>query len=94
MYFVVTDDNGHIEIQSSVRHWVADLMSNKPENEEKALEISGIVLLSIAFKLHACVLGSNLNACRKKYGPFKRNNVDSEQGNLCHFYIYLPASRN
>lgn len=94
MCFVVTDDNGHIEIQSSVRHWVADLMSNKPENEEKALEISGIVLLSIACKLHACVLGSNLNAYRKKYGPFQRSNVDSDQGNLCHFCIYIPASRN
>lgn len=68
-------------------------MRSALENEEKALEIKSIVL-STAFKLHACVLRSNLNAYRKKQGPFKRNNVDSEKGNHCLFDVYLPASWN
>ena len=43
MHFVVDEDNGHIEIQSSVRQTFADLIRNTPENEEKALEISSIL---------------------------------------------------
>lgn len=92
MYFVVDDANGHTEIQSNVRQWVAGFIRSTLENEETVLGIRGIVLLSIAAKLYAGVLRSNLNAYRKKYGPFRRNNVDSEKGRPCRFYIYLLVS--
>lgn len=52
---------------------------NTPENEEKALEISSILFYYQQLsELQACVLRSNLNAYRNEYGPFKRNNVNSE----------------
>lgn len=92
MCFVVDDADGHTEIQSNVRRWVAGFIRSTPANEEPLLETRGIVLLSIAARSHACVLRSNLNAYGTKYGPFKRNNVDSEKGRHCRFYIYLPAS--
>lgn len=92
MYFVGDDADGHPEILSNVRQWAPGFITSTLENEETVLEIRGIVLLSIAAELHVRVLRSNLKAYRKKYGPFKRNNVDSEKGRHCRFYIYLPAS--
>lgn len=71
MNFVIDRDNSHTETESNVRQWVAGLIRSVPGNEQKAVEIRGIVLVSIASRLHACVLRSNLKAYRKKYGPLR-----------------------
>lgn len=94
MYFVVDDDNDHIEIPSDVRQREAILIRSTLKNEEKALEIRDIVQLLKATKSHAWVLKSYLNAYRKKYIPLRRLMWIQEKEATAAFYIYLLASRN
>lgn len=94
MYFVVDDDDNHIEIPSEVRQWGAVLIRSTLKNKERALEIRGIVQLLKAPKSHACALKSDLNVYREKYVPLRRLMRIQEKEATAAFHIYLPASRN
>lgn len=88
MNFVIDRDNSYIEIELNVRQWVVGLIRSVLGNEQKVVEIRGIVLVLIVFRLYVCVLRSNLKVYRKKYG-FLRGIIRIQKKEVVVDFIFI-----